>query len=91
MAMASGWQRDQNALARALSSLGNQCERRTSVAGKTPPSVTPSRNRAVMNWPGVRTRPTAMAQTPHRARRMAMKRFALQTWARWPPGIWRRR
>ena len=47
---ASGWHRFHKALARARSALGNQCASRTSVAGNTQLSDTPSRNRAISNW-----------------------------------------
>ena len=46
---ANGWHRFQNAVARARSARGNQCASKTSVAGNTQLSETPSRNRAVSN------------------------------------------
>src|SRR5215468_1725639 len=84
--IAIGWQRFQYAFARARSERGNQFASKTVVAGNTPLSATPRKNRATWNWPKVLTSPQPIAQIPHATRKMLMTFRALQREAKYPPG-----
>src|SRR5436190_17297610 len=69
-ATAKGWHNIQYAFARALSCRGNQLLTSTSVAGKTPLSATPSKNRINLNCPTVFTRPQPIAQMPQSTKKI---------------------
>src|ERR1043166_9157202 len=77
-ATARGWHRFQKALARALSFRGNQLASNTVVAGNTPLSATPSRNRIISNCRKVCDNPQPTAQIPQATRKMLITLRALQ-------------
>src|SRR5665213_2496603 len=73
---------ENKALARARSLVGNQCERRMSVAGYIPPSATPSSNRITQSSCQFRAKPQPAAQQPQTTNEIATNRFVLQWLAR---------
>src|SRR5260221_1944440 len=81
-ATANGWHKFQYALARARSVRGNQLASSTRVAGKTPLSATPRKNRITLNCPTFTTRPQPIAQIAQQIRKMLTIFRALQWLAR---------
>src|SRR5205807_5568944 len=83
---AIGTQNIQYELARARSCSGNQRDNKTSVAGQTPPSATPNRNRTRHNSTTFCTSPLRIAKIPQAISAMVTNLRALQTVAQRPPG-----
>src|SRR5277367_750036 len=69
---------ESQALARARSVRGNQCERRINVAGYIPPSATPRRNRITHSCCHVCTKPHPKAQAPQTTSEQLTNHFVLQ-------------
>src|SRR5579863_10773014 len=88
--MVTGLPKISSALARDRSDRTNQRLRRTSIEGKTAPSITPNRKRTNMSQWMFLTMPVAVARAPQKSRDQKISWRALRMEA-YTPGIWKKK